>query len=242
MQIVDAIPRAWKNIISDNRDAFCENNGTFRDQHLLCLTRIVSLERLSSKLIYIQIISKIKIKPTSETKISSKFENLELNWPKIHTVARHSTIDSYTRMFHFKCTHNILYLNRQLHSMGLAENRLCSYCAVQDETISHLFYECPKTVDLWTQLQHRLSGIQLPDITPQSAYIGLPSETHPLIQHLHLIFRLCLYKGRDKQLCNIQYIINKIKQIKQIETCITSTNPRKRLFNQQKWAGVQGNL
>ena len=127
MQILDAIPRAWKNIISENRDDFCVQNGSLRDQHLLCLTRIIGLERLSSKLIYIQILSKKKQRPTSETTIGRKFE--DLLWPKIHMVARHSTIDSYTRMFHFKCTHNILYLNRQLHSMGLAETRLCSYCS-----------------------------------------------------------------------------------------------------------------
>jgi len=239
MQILDAIPRAWKNIISENRDDFCEKNGSLRDQHLLCLTRIIGLERLSSKLIYIQILSKKKQRPTSETTIGRKFENLDLLWPKIHMVARHSTIDSYTRMFHFKCTHNILYLNRQLHSMGLAETRLCSYCSGQDETIEHLFYECPKTLDLWTQIKQCLSGIDLPDITPQSAYIGLPIDSDPLIQHIHLIFRICLYKGRKQKSCSIQYFINKVKQVRQIETLITSTNPRKRIFNHQKWTRVE---
>ena len=154
-------------------------------------------------------------------------------------VARHSTIDSYTRMFHFKCTHNILYLNRQLHSMGLAETRLCSYCSGQDETIEHLFYECPKTLDLWTQIKQRLSGLDLPDITPQSAYIGLPIDSDPLIQHIHLIFRICLYKGRKQKSCSIQYFINKVKQVRQIETLVTSTNPRKRIFNHQKWTRVE---
>ena len=156
-------------------------------------------------------------------------------------VARHSTIDSYTRMFHFKCTHNILYLNRQLYSMGHAENKLCSYCAAHDETPLHLFFECPKTLDLWTQIQHRLSGIELPDITPESAYIGLPTDSHPLGQHLHLIFRMCLYKGRDKKTCNINFFINKMKQIRQIEMCLTIANPRKRLFTRQKWNGVPEN-
>ena len=242
MQIIDAIPTTWKNIIRNNLNDFLENNGTLRDQHLLSLTRFIGLERLTSKLIYIHILSKIKAKPTSESTINRKFSNLVLNWPKIYMVARYSTIDSYTRIFHFKCTHNILYLNTQLHNMGLAENRLCSYCEEQDETINHLFYECPKTLDLWAQIQQRFPGIELPDITPVSAYIGLPFDSIPLIQHLHLIFRICLYKGREKKVCNIQYFVNKTKQIRQIETQIISSNPRKRLFNQRKWAGIHGLL
>jgi hypothetical protein len=242
MQIIDAIPTSWKNIIRNNLNDFLENNGTLRDQHLLSLTRFIGLERLTSKLIYIHILSKIKAKPTSESTINRKFSNLVLNWPKIYMVARYSTIDSYTRIFHFKCTHNILYLNTQLHNMGLAENRLCTYCEEQDETINHLFYECPKTLDLWAQIQQRFPGIELPDITPVSAYIGLPFDSIPLIQHLHLIFRICLYKGREKKVCNIQYFVNKTKQTRQIETQITSSNPRKRLFNQRKWAGIHGLL
>ena len=65
MQIIDAIPTSWKNIIRNNLNDFLENNGTLRDQHLLSLTRFIGLERLTSKLIYIHILSKIKAKPTS---------------------------------------------------------------------------------------------------------------------------------------------------------------------------------
>ena len=84
--------------------------------------------------------------------------------------------------------------------MGHAETRLCSYCNMQDETMAHLFHECPKTTELWTQIQERLSGLDLPVITPESVYIGLPADTHPLIQHIHLLFKICLYKGREKKL------------------------------------------
>ena len=156
-------------------------------------------------------------------------------------VARFSTIDTYTRMFHFKCTHNILYLNRQLHDMGHAETKLCSYCNMHDETMSHLFYECPKTTELWAQIKMRLPGIELPDITPESVYIGLPSDTHPLIQHIHLLFKICLYKGRGNNNCNIQFVINKIKQVRQIEARITHANPRRSIYNRQKWSGVPEN-
>jgi len=241
MQIIDAIPQAWKDIISTNKEAFLENNNTCRHQHFLGLTRIVNLENLSSRFMYIQYLAKLKRKPTSETTISNYFENTTLFWPGIHMVARQATIDSYTRMFHFKCTHNILYLNNRLHKMGLAENKLCSYCSAPKETVYHLFFECPITKELWLRVQTHFSSLALPDITPESAYIGLPLDSTPLNQHLHLIFKLCLYKGREQKSCNVQHIINRTKQIKKIEFCITSNNTRKKLTNQVKWSGLPDN-
>ena len=235
-QILHAIPQAWKTIISNNKQGFCDSNGTLREQHFLYLTRVISMDRLTSKLLYTHFLSKIKKSASSEVTISRKFENSELIWPKIHLAARYATVDSYTRMFHFKCTHNILYLNRALFSMGLAESRLCSYCSAYDETVSHLFFDCQRTKDLWVLIQARFACLELPDLTPESAFIGLPTNNHALIQHLHLIFRICLYKGRAKQECSLQYVINKIKQIKKIEACCTFSDPRKKLANQNKWA------
>ena len=126
--------------------------------------------------------------------------------------------------------------------MGLAENELCSYCSAPKETVQHLFFDCPTTKDLWAQIQTRFVDLALPDITPESAYIGLPFDSMALTQHLHLVFRICLYKGRANKSCNIRYFINKVKQIKKIETCITMSNPRKRLVNCAKWSGIPENL
>ena len=238
IQIIHAIPQAWKNIISSNKQDFCASNGTLRDQHFLYMSRVISMDRLSSKLLYTYFLSKIKKSATSEATISKKFENTVFIWPRIHLVARYATVDSYTRMFHFKCTHNILYLNRVLYSMGLADSRLCSYCSAFDETVPHLFFDCQGTKDLWAQIQVRLACLNLPDITPESAYIGLPADNLALIQHLHLIFRICLYKGREKKTCNFQYFSNKVKQVRKIETCCTSSDPRKKIANYNKWSRI----
>ena len=54
----------------------------------------------------------------------------------------------------------------------------------------------------------------MPDLTPESAFFGFPSEKNPLIVHLHLIFKIAIYTGRDKAVVSIEHIINKIKQKK----------------------------
>ena len=144
-------------------------------------------------------------------------------------LARKATVDTYTRMFHFKITHNILYLNKALAQMGLVQSARCSYCNAADETVEHLFSICMHTKRLWEQMQIKFTQLELPDLTPQSAIVGLAHED-PLVIHLHLMFKICLYKSREQKTCSIVYIVNKIKQIKKIEHLITASCPRKKLI------------
>ena len=243
MQLIDAIPARWKNKITLSIDNFLEANNTNRAQHILYLTRQLPLENLTSKQIYIMLLSKIKTKPTSETTLSAKFEGQTCEWPKIYTLARNATIDSYTRIFHFKTTHNILYLNKALKQMGHADSPMCSYCNASEETTLHLFFECIHTKSLWTNTRNFfLPQLILPDITPQSAFFGLPFNSGCLENHIHLIFKICIYKSRDKKTCNLQYIINKIKQIKLVEDNITYKNPNQHERNRNKWSRITSKL
>ena len=57
----------------------------------------------------------------------------------------------------------------------------------------------------------------MPALTPESAFFGFPNEKNPLIVHLHLIFKIAIYTGRDKAVVSTKHTINKIKQIKQME-------------------------
>ena len=50
--------------------------------------------------------------------------------------------DTTTRVFQYKIFINILYLNKRLHRMELAESPLSGLCIFYPETISHLFCKC----------------------------------------------------------------------------------------------------
>ena len=78
----------------------------------------------------------------------------------------------YSRQFHFKTCHNILYLNKILHRMQLVDNSKCSFCNIEDETIVHIFSQCSVTNDLWLQIKSYFSRFfSLPEVTPQSAFL-----------------------------------------------------------------------
>ena len=143
------------------------------EPHLQVISRRIKLDRLSGKEVYIILINKMWEKPTSEDKIEQDLNDSQLIWPKIYMLGRRITLDSYARQFHFKITHNILFLNKALKRMNLVESSLCSYCNGVDETTIHLFSGCIYVRGLWGEVQLSFrSKLMLADLTPQSAILG----------------------------------------------------------------------
>ena len=107
--------------------------------------------------------------------------------------------------------------------MNLADTNKCSLCKTEKESIKHLFFWCQKTKALWETLKNRLR-LPMPALTPESAFYGFPNEKNPLIVHLHLIFKIAIYTGRDKAVVSTEHIINKIKQIKTVKLSLWLIN------------------
>ena len=218
------------------------SNDFPKNQYLLHLTRILPMEKLTAKQIYIIKILQIKERPTSQRTILTKIRENEndIDWKKAYTNARKSTID---RVFHYKCAQNILSLNDSLSKIKkkddqtqmIAENSKCSYCKNEKETIIHLFAECPITKQIWIGLNQKIST-DLPGLTPKSAFFGFYENDCMLTNHIHIIFKIAVYNNRDKGFCNVAYIINKILQIKKTEENIVYLNENARKKNEKKWA------
>jgi len=178
-------------------------------------------------------------KPTAQKKIEEKLPGQVLEWIKIYSYARQTTLDSFSRIFFYKLVNNILYLNASLTHMGLSNQSLCSYCNLENEVPLHLFYECSNTQRLWAELQNALRNmLTLPNLTEKSALTGLPYGCSPIIKHIHLIFIMTLYKKRKDGSCNLAIIKNKIKYVKKIESYMCFNNINQKNINALKWAGI----
>ena len=129
----------------------------------------------------------------------------------------------------------ILYLNDRLFKMNLVTSNACSYCNEQNETIIHLFSACTKTINTWNLLRAK-TKLTLPVLTPKSAFFGFHEIDDKLINHIHLIFKIAVYKNRNKNICSETYVINKIIQTKKIEQNITYLNQIASEINKKKWA------
>ena len=183
-------------------------------------------------------IKKIWEKPTSEAKIEELLDITDLNWKKIYMLGRKITLDSYSRQFYFKLTHNVLFLNKALHRMRLVESSMCSFCETTEETVVHLFSECQYVLGLWSRIQFFfVTKLSLPDLSPQSAILGFQQlEDSQILKNLILlIFKMVLYKDRESKSCSFERFLNKVKMIMKIEHALCTNM----VFNTLKWNPIR---
>ena len=81
LQLINTIPEMWKKCIKQTS----ENNSLLvvKDHHLLRGSRIIILEKLSSKKLYSLLISAIEHQSTSQKYFDNLFPNIELPWKEI---------------------------------------------------------------------------------------------------------------------------------------------------------------
>ena len=84
----------------------------------------------------------------------------------------------------------------------------------------------------------------LPTLTPQTAILGILDSVSNnsffennkiLINHILLIFKLYVYKSREKKFININNLIAEIRKVKRIEKEITLNNSMKTTTFRKKW-------
>ena len=236
LQVLDSIPEEWKIAIKCDRGRskiFCE----FKP-HIVFKGSILPINKLSSKQIYRIFINTKSNLPTSQKYFSDLFNDAALPWKKIYSLPMNVTVDTYTRNFQYKCLNNILFLNAVLFKMKLSDTHLCSYCKLHDEHISHLFFGCAYTKNLWADLQTYFKNqIRLPDLTLQSAFFGFleaNKEDYTLVNVILLTFKITLYQQRTKKITFLSFIRN-ISLREKIERSFSVSDPQKSLFHRNKW-------
>ena len=235
--MINSIPEKWKlTIKQSSSDA---KNLIIHGHHLIKGSRILILEKLTSKELYQILISSRTNKVTSVTYFETKFNGNSLDWTKIFLLPRLTTYNTYLRSFQYKILHNILFLNKKLYLSGKTKSPLCSYCNTNDETPIHLFCECNSTKSLWLQLnRHFHSDLKFPELTPQTAIVDIfndsVSNIH-LINHILLLFKLYIYKSRNKNRLNINELLANILNIKKLRKVIAFGNAKKIAANNKKW-------
>ena len=224
--MTNSILEKWKLTIKrSSRDA---KNLIIHAHHLIKGSRILILEKLTSKELYQILISSRTNKVTLVTYFETKF-----------ILPRLTTYNTYLLSFQYKILHNIVFLNKKLYLVGITKISLCSYCNTYDETLIHLFCECNSTKYLWLQLnRHFCSDLTFTVLTPQTAILGLfndsVSNIH-LINHTLLLFKLYIYKSRNKHRININELIPNILNIKKLEKMTAFGNAKKVAAYNKKW-------
>ena len=125
---------------------------------------------------------------------------------------------------------------------GLSNTYQCSYCNLEDETITHLFSRCLITRRIWSEIQQNYKHkVLIQDLTLQSAYLGFCKldENKIIVNHILLILKIMLFRSRPKQKSSLQEFLTNLKRVETIEYEITFPYPRKKENNKIKWASIQ---
>ena len=237
LQLINSIPEKWKlTIKQSSSDA---KNLIIHGHHLIKGSRILVLEKLTSKELYQKLISSRTNKVTSVTYFEAKFNGNSLDWTKIFLSPRLTTYNTYLRSFHYKSLNNILFLNKKLYLSGKTKSPLCSYWNTNNETPIHLFCEFNSTKSLWLQLNRRFhSDLKFPELTPQAAIVGIFNDSvsnKHLGNHILLLFKLYIYKSRNKHRLNIHELLANILSIKKLEKVTAIGNVKKLAAYNKKW-------
>ena len=111
--------------------------------------------------------------------------------------------NTYIRCFQYNVLNNALFQNKKLFLFKKSNSPLCSCCKEEDKT-AFCFYFCWANVrNLWNQLKFYLAeDLSLPPQTLQAAVFGFSekdiTENVILYNHLFLIFKLYVYRSREK--------------------------------------------
>ena len=147
LQLINSIPDKW--ILTNKQSSSDAKNLIIHGHYLIKGSRILILEKLTSKELYQVLISSRSIKVTSVTYFATKFNTNNLDWTKIFIFPRLTTCNTYLRCFQYTILQNILFLNKNLYLFGITKSPLFSYSNTNDETPIHLFCECNSTKHLW---------------------------------------------------------------------------------------------
>ena len=190
-QIINSAPKTWKKILKENRIE--RSNLVLLDHQLLKNNRTLGIEKMNSKEIYSIIISSKVNMQTSRSCFEKKFPLYNFQWKDIYTLPRKVTINAYIRSFQYKILNNILYLNKKLHTFGLPNTQQCSFCKMEEEIISHLFYYCIHIQDIWNQVQIYFTDcFHFSQLTRQTAIFGfhdIDNDTFLIQNHILLLFK-----------------------------------------------------
>ena len=106
-----------------------------------------------------------------------------------------------------------------LFTFGKIKIHLCSFCHSYDETIKHIFLECICVKQLWNHLRlFLMNDISLPILTPQTAIFGfingIENNVYKIKNHILLIFKLHVYKNRERGTLELSRLVDEIKKVK----------------------------
>ena len=164
---------------------------------------------------------------------------LNFNWRSIYLLPRKCTLSTKLRNFQFKFLHRRIATNSFLFKIKFSDTDLCCFCQNAQETLIHLFWDCPVTNVFWKNVRNFLISvnlIQTSRVLRKTVCLGLDEEKGEiLVNHCLLLARYYIFscKFNNTKPLILEYLYQ-IKSNLQLEKQISVTIGMQKAF-EKKW-------
>ena len=90
-------------------------------------------------------------KPSPITRWETVFQE-EIQWENIFTEVIKTTTDPQLKWFQIRTIYRLIPTNRFLYLRKIKDNPSCTFGCNEEETITHLLYQCPIVYQFWNQV------------------------------------------------------------------------------------------
>ena len=206
----------------------------------------VEIQKLKTRNIYVDLVSKLTCRPVCEPLFSTKYGIEKEEWPQMYLLPFKCTIEVKMRVFQFKILHNILYTNERLFKMKQVQTQLCTICETSVETPLHLFYECKVAEDLRRAFVDKIGlklSIRYEDLTRKRMMFGFIKDwkgPHKiLLNHLIILLKRYIYIQKCRNLVvsfiGFETFICKIRHIE----LVIAKQKHKENMHYRKWSPIE---
>jgi len=187
--VLAAIPKVWKSEIVGN---IVKGDGeplkTFSNGHAISSTRRARLMLAGGSF--------------SSPIVEINLKKQVLNVKAVYELPFKVTVENKLRNFQFKLIHNIIPTNLSLYKMSIQDSPRCDRCLFQNETLVHMFFECPDVKIFWKDVIMWWNTKRPDNINPNSIeilYRHKPEITSFFaLNHYLLIAKYHVYLARNQ--------------------------------------------
>jgi len=201
----------------------------------------LSLDSITSSKLYWKLVQTIQIYPSARHKYTTLFNDCNLDWEAIYLIPHVVTLDTKTKIFQYKLLNGIIYTNKSLYKMKLADSPLCSFCNISDESLEHLFCHCNFSIAFWRSVILWFKTLHIyfdsDSLNDYDIIFGVTQKRSHwlLLNHIIIIEKQIIYRNRLKNSSpSLSHVIVKLNYIESIERSIAIKNNRLKTHN-GKW-------
>ena len=137
--LISNIPTDIKKCLKDNIDNINTENFHPKDDFL---DRLIYTKSL--KFVYITLLQTLTHLPIQQFLKWEEILGIDIaDWSIYFRILKKCCRNTYLINFQYKFLHRVIPTNTFLFKIHIKDTKLCSFCNVEDETVEHLFFNCP---------------------------------------------------------------------------------------------------